>query len=681
MLLKQLCVVDVDDLKIADELEKRFPYLKQVPTEQTIKGRHYWFIRSPLADAECFYDGAAQVIDRVDFKSVSAEGTSGFVVVAPSYGKTWTRPISRAHYAPCTDMMDPVLAKRAIVMAPIPDDLLRAVARSRMEPTVPHTVHDDWNVYIEHVLLTFTDKGRIKLSDMKSPRTLQKMTYFDIMPLLDSSSITSELHMDVPCNMPEFQAICDFCVHKELIHVTSQMSDIITVADRLGLRMDIFKKLCHDVTQLRDVGCVCPDMLTAIMHERRGRRNSLAYPLTDVFCIAPFTTEDNLCANDNGEHVWLFDGLNVPVLRICPNLRLIPKDVDLILSSYPGKLVLAGGSALSIAVDGVGKGSDYDMFLVDVDEAEASMILHSIETSFNEEPGCTVLLTRHALTIVFDDNREPIQIILRLHTCVAGVLLGFDISASRVGVGYDSIGVLRMWCTHSWVVCVHHRMFVLESAFWGRGSILRVIKYIGKGFNCMVPVGRTYLMRKVDPHNMMKGGMEYNSMMQYGRLSGLFAAVKFLSVRRLRNANVSSYINNNNPIPWWWSLVGCGDAANSVSSLWGSLHAPLSYEECRLIAFSVSIHSDYDMASKATRKLKYVVRGIRRVMSRLGVSLGYLHENRYKGIDALRMCGGGSGDGDDASGMRKYTFVKPSIMGMFYPMDICFDEVYDLDGK
>jgi hypothetical protein len=682
VLLKQLCVIDVDDINVADDLEARFPYLKSVPTEQTIKGRHYWFFRSTLADNGCFYDGVSQVIDKVDFKSITAEGTSGFVVVAPSYGKVWHRPITRAKYAPSADLLDPVVTGGGkLLLAPIPDDLLRAVARPRTE-YVPKSVHDDWNAYKEHVVLTFTDGECIKLVDIKSPYILKKMTYFDIMSLLDSHP-TSELILNAPCTIVEFNTIYYFCVHKEL--VCTDVGNIIDVADRLGLRMDVFKKLRYAVTELFDIGCVCPAMLNALICERKGRRNSASYELLDVFNVSrdvEASEANDLLVNDNGEHVWLFDGLDVPTLRVCPNLRLIPKDVDTILSSYPGKLVLAGGSALCIAVDGVGSGSDYDMFLVDVDEAEASMILHEIETTFRKQPGCTVLLTRHAMTIVFDDNRDPIQIILRLHTCVAGVLLGFDISAARVGVGYDSIGVLRMWCTDSWLVCVKHRMFVLESVFWGRGSIARIIKYIGKGFNCMVPVGRSHMMRRLNYHDMMQYGMEYNNMMQYGRLSGLFAAERFLSLRRLRFSNAASYnrsnsvtVRNSNNIPWWWSLLGCGNGG-TAETLWGNMHTPLSCDECKLIAFSVSIHSDYDMASKATRKLKYVVRGIRNTLLKLGLSLGYLHDNNYNGIKSLTRTGLTGTLNDDA---RVYTFVKPAAMGMFYPMDICFDEVYDID--
>jgi hypothetical protein len=429
--------------------------------------------------------------------------------------------------------------------------------------------------------------------------------------------------------------------------------------------------------------------------------DSLSYELQDVFHIASsalmMREDESVWEKDNGEHVWLFDALDVPALRICPNLRLIPNEVRMMLSSYPGKLVLAGGSALAIAVEGVGSGSDFDMFLVDVDADEASRILHEIEMSFKDQPGCSVLITRHAMTIVFDDKREPIQIIMRLHSCVAGVLLSFDIAAARVGLSYDSIGVLRMWCTDTWVACVQHRMFMLESVFWGRGSVARIIKYVGKGFNCMVPVGRQHLMRNK--------GEDLNDLIQYGRLSGLFSAERLLLMRRLRRANVSSYGRHSDiktsshrmRSPWWWSLLGCRDSNGgytSLVSLRDKMHSPLTYDECKLIAFSVSVHSDYDLAAKATRKLRYVVRGIRNALLKLGLSLGYLNLNfgtytgdRWQSLLRLNGVGdssdshnaNGASDSNGASDTKKYTFMKTSSMGMFYPTDICFDEVYNLD--
>jgi hypothetical protein len=88
ILLQRLCVVDVDSVGIASALERAFPVLATAPAARTARGMHYFFARSMKCDDEGFFDGAAQVISGVDFKTVCSTGTSGFVVCAPSRGKT-----------------------------------------------------------------------------------------------------------------------------------------------------------------------------------------------------------------------------------------------------------------------------------------------------------------------------------------------------------------------------------------------------------------------------------------------------------------------------------------------------------------------------------------------------------------------------------------------------------------
>ena len=61
-------MVDVDSAELAAELEARFPEeLKGAAVVQTKNGRHYYFTRSALADADGYYDGAAQVVNFLCF--------------------------------------------------------------------------------------------------------------------------------------------------------------------------------------------------------------------------------------------------------------------------------------------------------------------------------------------------------------------------------------------------------------------------------------------------------------------------------------------------------------------------------------------------------------------------------------------------------------------------------------
>ena len=91
ILLRDLCVVDVDTAADAEALEARFPELRAAPAEATARGRHYFFARSHRADAHGYYDGPAQRTPAVDFKSRAWGGGSGFVVVAPSTNKVSER--------------------------------------------------------------------------------------------------------------------------------------------------------------------------------------------------------------------------------------------------------------------------------------------------------------------------------------------------------------------------------------------------------------------------------------------------------------------------------------------------------------------------------------------------------------------------------------------------------------
>ena len=130
--LKTLCVIEVATEEQALALEARFPILLEAPAEATKRGRHYFFRRTPEADAEGFVDGAGQHEEGIDFNTITAEGTSGIILVAPSTDSAWlTKSWARAF----DDAPAP----------PIPRSLLEAVA-------LP------WHV-TRDVLLTFPDGG------------------------------------------------------------------------------------------------------------------------------------------------------------------------------------------------------------------------------------------------------------------------------------------------------------------------------------------------------------------------------------------------------------------------------------------------------------------------------------------------------------------------------------------
>ncbi len=98
ILLQTLIVLDFDDAQEAQRWETRYPILHTCPLAKTKKGCHYYLSRTPLCDdlelydkARCFTE-AGQILD-VDLKTRCSTGSGGNIVVSPSTGKSWIRPL------------------------------------------------------------------------------------------------------------------------------------------------------------------------------------------------------------------------------------------------------------------------------------------------------------------------------------------------------------------------------------------------------------------------------------------------------------------------------------------------------------------------------------------------------------------------------------------------------------
>ncbi|KAL0019615.1 hypothetical protein WJX77_002028 [Trebouxia sp. C0004] len=111
LLLIDLAVLDLDTLEEVYHWETEWPVLNHVPMETTSKGKHYFFLRTPLCDELGLTDDPLS--RTADFKSITATGTAGVLAVCPSPGKHWVRPL----------YSHPLI--------PIPDELARALAKLR----------------------------------------------------------------------------------------------------------------------------------------------------------------------------------------------------------------------------------------------------------------------------------------------------------------------------------------------------------------------------------------------------------------------------------------------------------------------------------------------------------------------------------------------------------------------
>lgn len=677
VMLRSLCVIDVDSVHLTLELEKRFPFLSYVPTEETSAGKHYWFLRSALADDTGYFDGAAQRMKGIDFKSVSSTGTSGFVVIAPSPGKKWVRPLCNAHSTSAMDanfllevVDNPKLAhlKRRPLLAPIPDELLDYVAA----PKHADPSHDS-------VELTFSCGQSMRLS-ARDP-IFNLMSYFDAFfdELFDSHRRTGSI--PVPCSRSTFtrlrRAVCSGTYAPGLAAarkagVWREWTALLSDADFLGLRMDHHKKLKLRMMETMDIMQRFPDMWDAMERERSMREDASSRGgLIDLGGVsAPAVVSKHVV----WDHEWLFGGLEVRHVPPGTNLlhappphlgahmeNVLPRCVVELLVEYPGHLVLAGGSVLGhVCAPGVVKqGSDYDLFFVKAgDEADVVSAIQCLEDRFNG----SCFRTKHSLTILVDD--VVVQIIMCLNDSVASLLLGFDIAPARIGTYFcpDRSGFV-VACAPTWLPAVTYASFVVELDFWGRGSVSRIIKYIYKGFNCFVPGGRRHRMvRRNCEESMQFANMK--GRITIGRLDGLLAAESLTILRRCHHAGVrmSAAMLHRGGIPE--DDDDDDDAFFSGPFLCMPKRAllprkPLSEREVHAISILTTAHSDYDLQMKVVSRLKFVARFLIRLFQR-GAPRPAEELRHHPQAGPIKLC-------------------RHRRNGMFYPSDPVFEEAYQIE--
>eukprot|EP00798_Chlamydomonas_sp_ICE-L_P009392 gene9392-16515_t len=368
VLLRQLCVVDVDNEKLVKHLEEIFPILNHVPTEITRAGRHHWFLRSALAEEEEYYDGPAQRIPGVDFKSVAATGTSGFVVIAPSKGKKWIRPLSYARILhPCDNTIEHCKKlKNALVH--IPDEILKYVATSCKEKM--KAAEEASNKKTTFVTLQFHNGETFKIPS--NSKVLSLFSYFE--PLLDdqldmcyiplndrspdhipdseSEPESEPIPVPAPCTRTSFIDIYNAVSKTANTHSRSDimfmfnrfilndddkfiMNDSVSVdgcimdncfsrlcleADMLGLRQDRLQRLLEAVNASLDILRQNPNMWDAMALEWKCRtsdnvttRNACLVNLDDVSPIRRTCPPE--CTSSQNIN-WLFSGIDSKLGRV-----------------------------------------------------------------------------------------------------------------------------------------------------------------------------------------------------------------------------------------------------------------------------------------------------------------------------------------------------------------------------
>jgi hypothetical protein len=528
VVLHDLCVVDVDSHELARGLEERFPVLLAVPTENTERGRHYWFRRSVAADEHGYFDGRAQVCEGVDFKTRTSSGSGGIVVVAPSGKRTFVRDLT------------------ADALVDIPDDLLRAVAKPRrVQVSLPFRFRDS------------SEEAAVPLTVPK--RALELLSYFE--PFLEGD-FGSASEIPVPCTREEFVRAVDLVMMAEASDASNASNDegddegddeeddededdgganacaeegrrrllagTMGVVGKLGGLLDgIADAVVRRGRDLyaSDLEAFWPEMAAATA----SRRELVAlHPELRAISYLPLPAS----VERYGTRVELapFDLLFRPergadLLRRDDDVggveKRIPEVVLGLMERYP--LVLAGGAPLGIMTSGVvEEGRDWDLFVHGLDEQGADAVLRRICEELAD--GWKLYRSGRAWTFTRADETRPpswlscpyrmhllhrahrggirrlppgrttVQIILNLYDTPEQVPFSFDIAPCQIAAWFEAGGRLVVRATEACVESLRRLAFPVSLETWGASSVSRSIKYARKGFEVVLPGVRRALL-------------------------------------------------------------------------------------------------------------------------------------------------------------------------------------------
>ena len=529
ILLRDICVIDVDTVADADALEARFPELCAAPAEATARGRHYFFSRSAKADAEGYYDGAAQKTPTVDFKTRAWGGGSGFVIVAPSTNKTWLR----APWEVCPSGELPIISDALLDAVAVPRHAplrvaLRFLASGAESPTVEHvsTLLPTCSYCITALAVGDEETAlsaalsAVTLNDAGAPAALPEL----LIPEQFAADVFFDLERVAAGQDPDIGDVkhppawlADAAAYE------ARMAAILALADFLGVpeaKMVTIRAAGAGGSRNRGLwlNISRPWALDCMAAARDAQAGKLV--AVDAALSATLKHEP-LLPNAPQDHRWvLHDGprsreglaAGARVLAGDPAAAAeaaLPAFVLEALRSEAGHLALAGGAALAAVTPRELATShcvaDYDLFAygftgdADAVSASADALVRRIASMPDVIRGPRgAMVSRHAITFrVFkedddDDDVEEeftVQIILRVAKNPADILGGFDLAPSKVCLLYDTSDSdeLTVLAAPDWPLAMRHGAYALDGRAWSRATSLRVFKYAAKGFDALVP--------------------------------------------------------------------------------------------------------------------------------------------------------------------------------------------------
>ena len=299
--------------------------------------------------------------------------------------------------------------------------------------------------------------------------------------------ITQLLSLCKTGELINIESISDTLSTLEIIKHTNMFLDTLGDKGKLLSNGHIYNRLCLDKS--------CPDLYNATVLETNIRHDiaqgkvkpfsSLIEITNDVCKKTKYTPLDESCP-------LLFDQLKtiytkkyqkddfVMTLRE-PTCDTIKKILSL------GNVVIAGGYPLEqIAADKT-KGSDVDMFMWGITEAEADLKLQEISDIIGGDPYCT----GNAYTFAYRFGNHLVggkltsQVVLRLYETPDEILHGFDIQACKVLMCTDN-GVIKYYGTPSFIECMKYNTIWIDTERQSSTYAVRLIKYFCKGFDVLM---------------------------------------------------------------------------------------------------------------------------------------------------------------------------------------------------
>ena len=694
IILKDICVIDVDSPAVAASLEARFPELLLTPCAETKHGFHYYFRRSKLADDAKYYDGAGQRLNKVDFKSITRTGTGGFIVVPPSADKKWI--LNRAPWE--TDMTS------------IPDVLLSTVAR-------PYG-NSDKEISTDHNMVTMdkstsdldndAPKPKLKLKERsnaplsKAPlsektvelifenddqgnmivsgfefQLLAESDYFGALLSGrwsvrvpgntnddDSTNSSSVRTLTMPCDRNVCEEIFSLLQTEMMTHSSEPtiklLAKIDSTMDMLGIfysknpllfrsaffadlydiNRDMWHVHCQEIELMlgtsataSDLSLVCIDDDLAQCTGYTPMKKDARWMFEELPCMLPAARFENVKVFVDQPEDTLMSQMPLAVLAI--------------LRRHPTNIVVAGGAVLGGISNFVDHGSDVDLFVHGLDQEQSSALLVDIEEFIQK--GYKYTITKSLAAVTFTNNEDhskdkygnineknlldrPFQIVLGLHRARSQVIEHFDLTPCKCLARIDENSEFIVEALPSFVLALTHMSFFVDIMYWTPFSVTRITKYIAKGFECFVP-GLKRSALKVSTHNKWGWGCSY-----YDRTKGL--SLLFVAE--------SEVINSRN--------FSSEEEFTFVEPITGRLR-PI---EASVIASKVAQKLGSGVSSKPSDMYGHMCTG----------TYGFIAESFRRDV-AVRL-------GDHRNGIPIGTvFFAFTEAGRFNPSDACLEDMYD----